>query len=179
MSTPKEKRRAAKSGFSAAASTSSAGAARERLDRAGWYARQFFAVRRGRRPHCPQCGGPLGRGTAIISAGALRVVGGRPGRPWIEETGRAEMFAPHDAIGFLRLAWHVEMAPEVTIVDAAPGGQFDLYFCSIACLRAFLTARVDELEKLAKKKEERRAAPRKRRTTKRAKSREKAKRRRE
>jgi hypothetical protein len=67
------------------------------------------------------------------------------------------MFAPHEAIGFLRLVWQGEMAPGVTIVEAAPCGQFDLYFCSIACLRAFMTARIDALETLSKK-EERRAA---------------------
>jgi hypothetical protein len=74
------------------------------------------------------------------------------------------MFAPHEAIGFLRLVWHGETAPGVTIVDAAPCGQFDLYLCSIACLRAFMTARIDDLEKLAKKESGVRV-PRKRRTT--------------
>jgi hypothetical protein len=166
MSTPKAKPRAAKSGFSASERKAI------RASHAGWYARQHaarqhalapgkrpsLAAKRGRRPRCPQCGGPLGHSTAIIAGGAMRVVGGRPGRPWVEKTGRAEMFAPHEAIGFLRLVWHREMAPDVTIVDAAPCGQFDLYLCSILCLRSFMTARIDDLEKLAKK--ESGAAPR-------------------
>jgi hypothetical protein len=119
---------------------------------------------RARRPRCPQCGGPLGHSTAIITGGAMRVVGGRAGRVWVEETGRAEMFAPHKAIGFLHLLWHQETAPGVAIVEAAPSGQFELYLCSIACLRAFMTARVDDLEKLAKKESGVRV-PRKPRTT--------------
>jgi hypothetical protein len=108
-------------------------------------------VQRARRPRCKHCGGSLGRAQAIIAGGAMQVVARRAGSVWDPATGRAEMFAPHEAIGFLRLVWHGETAPGVTVVEAAPCGQFDLYLCSIACLRAFMTARIDELEELAKK----------------------------
>jgi hypothetical protein len=87
-------------------------------------------VKRGRRPRCPQCDGPLGESTAIITGGAYRVVG--PGRPRLEETG-------HEAIEFLRLVWNGKTAVITTIVEAAP-------VCSIACLRAFVTAQIDKLE---------------------------------
>jgi hypothetical protein len=79
----------------------------------------------------------------------MRVAGGRAGRVWDPATGRAEMFDAHEAIGFLRFVSHQEVAAEVTIVEAAPCGQFDLSFCSIACLRALITARIDELENVA------------------------------
>ena len=108
-------------------------------------------VKRARRSRCEHCGGPLGAAQAIMTGGAMRVVGSQPGRVWDPATGRAEMFHAHEAIGFLSLVWHQEMTPEVIIVDAEPCGQFDLYLCSIACLRAFMTARIDELERLATK----------------------------
>ena len=64
---------------------------------------------------------------------------------------------PSDALdGFLDLTWHgahdggsgpdrdIHLA--VPLADRVKGGQFEFYFCSTTCLRAFLNAAVDELE---------------------------------
>jgi hypothetical protein len=70
--------------------------------------------------------------------------------------------------GFLALDWHGahddgigddrNLFTYMTVVEDAVGGQFSLYFCSTACLRAFFNSLVDELEKRIqrdKKREER------------------------
>ena len=59
--------------------------------------------------------------------------------------------------GFLSLTWHgghdggsgahEETHCTVHVIDEAPGGQGELYFCSTACLRKFLNSCVDELER--------------------------------
>ena len=102
---------------------------------------------------------------AILNAGAMRQVGKE----------RYEMAA--DTAAFLTLTWHGAHSggqgqwPEVyTSVDVAAqvsSGQFDLYFCSTACLRGFLNYCVDALEKqieraIAKEKQSKKAISRKR-----------------
>jgi hypothetical protein len=62
-----------------------------------------------------------------------------------------------DLDGFLHLTWHgahdggvgqdPNIEAHVDIVENTIGGQADLYFCSTACLREFLNACVDELER--------------------------------
>jgi len=56
--------------------------------------------------------------------------------------------------GFLSLFLHPEdsssnAGAEVQIVHDTSTGQFDLYFCSTACVRSFLNSCVDELERRA------------------------------
>lgn len=83
---------------------------------------------------------------AILSAGALVPDG--------------ENFIMLDkAATFFDLSWHgahsdmhgvgrdPDLYAEVKIVDTVSIGQFDLYFCSTACLRGFLNYCVDELER--------------------------------
>ena len=63
--------------------------------------------------------------------------------------------------GFLEFGWHGaqnggfgdgrEIYTRVEIIGDVIGGQFDLYFCSTPCLRKFLNACVDELDKRIKK----------------------------
>jgi hypothetical protein len=60
--------------------------------------------------------------------------------------------------GFLSLIWHGahdggrgewrDCGAEVRIADNCPGGQFEIYFCSTSCLRAFLNDCVDRLERV-------------------------------
>ena len=60
-------------------------------------------------------------------------------------------------VGVLELSWHGahddgegefrEIDSGVEIVDNAPNGNFNLYFCSTSCLREFLNKAVDELER--------------------------------
>ena len=62
--------------------------------------------------------------------------------------------------GFLHFSWHgahnggqgkySEATGHTEIVKDVIGGQFDLYFCSTNCLRSFLNACVDDLERQIK-----------------------------
>ena len=74
------------------------------------------------------------------------------------------MFDASDAVGFLSLVWHDDTIASayLPIVDDARGGQFEMYYCSTECLRAFLVGCVDELEARMRKAElgePRRASP--------------------
>ena len=61
-----------------------------------------------------------------------------------------------DMDGFLSLTWHGahdgglgqdrDIYTKVHIADDIRGGQFEIYFCSTACLRSYLNFCVDELE---------------------------------
>lgn len=89
---------------------------------------------------------------AILNAGAMRPVGGN----------RYEMATDTEA--FLILLWHgahsggkgvfPEVYASVDVAKDVVSGQFDLYFCSTACLRHFLNYCVDVLEaKILKEKQ--------------------------
>src|SRR3954471_10600940 len=73
---------------------------------------------------------------AFLSAGALRKI----------DDANADR-AP-DLLGFMSIGMHGSRgeAAAVRIADEAPMGQFELCFCSIACLRSFFDKAVDELE---------------------------------
>jgi hypothetical protein len=83
---------------------------------------------------------------AILAGGAMRVTD--------EKNKCAEMI--DDGAGFLDLCWHgahtggsgidPDISAEVSLADWTPRGQFEFYFCSTSCLRAFLNACVDALE---------------------------------
>jgi len=97
-------------------------------------------------PMCPWCGQepvhephPM----AILSAGALESLGN-------------DCYGMTDgAVAFFNLAWHAQHVGDkvndnqqnslisVEIADNVATGQFDLYFCSTTCLRAFLNHCVD------------------------------------
>lgn len=115
-----------------------------------------FSVLKGKpvypsKPVCPQCGkGAVmePHSMAILSGGAMRVTDAA--------TKSAEIAA--DCIGFLDLTWHSGHGEteggadaRVSLADETPNGQFEFYFCSTGCLRAFLNASVNALEaKIAK-----------------------------
>jgi hypothetical protein len=98
---------------------------------------------------CPQCkkrkvGEP--HSMAILSGGALLL-----------DRKRENSIHTKALSGFLKLIWHGahddgegsdrDIGAMVEIAQDATGGQFDLYFCSPACVRAFLNSWVDALEK--------------------------------
>ena len=98
---------------------------------------------------CPVCGvnqfGGEGRPMAVINAGAL------------VEISPNEYASSEDATAFFTLAWHACGIPSsgrsasIEVAEWVQGGQFDLYFCSTKCLRAFFNRCVDALEaKIAK-----------------------------
>jgi hypothetical protein len=62
--------------------------------------------------------------------------------------------------GFLHLIWHG--AHDNTMVDIAldvTGGQFELFFCSTACVRTFLNSWVDALDKRIAREKRTRHSP--------------------
>ena len=83
---------------------------------------------------------------AILAGGAMRVVDAKK---------KAATMAT-DCIGFLDLVWHGahdsgtgvprEVYARVPLAEDTPAGQFEFYFCSTRCLRAFLNAWVDQLD---------------------------------
>lgn len=103
--------------------------------------RSGFKARPG---ECPVCGGLLSGepgSFAFLNGGALRQL----------EDGDASM-AP-DLVGFLSLGMHgahgdgpQSSSAHVSVAEDVPLGQFEFYFCSVACLRGFLNKAVDELE---------------------------------
>ncbi len=69
-----------------------------------------------------------------------------------------------DLDAYLSLTWHGahdsgkgddrKIYSNIDIASDVKGGEFDLYFCSTKCLRAFLNACVDELEKKIEKEKQ-------------------------
>lgn len=82
---------------------------------------------------CKHCGCAIDRGkvrAALLHGWALQTGGG--------------------ALGMLCIATDGEDGTHVPIVEFdLERGEFEFYFCNASCLRSFLNARVDELEKAA------------------------------
>ncbi len=94
---------------------------------------------------CPQCKKRKVMGhhpTVIFAGGAMKVTDAKK-----KSAGMAD-----DCVGFLYLGSHggtdvdSQASAHVELVEWTPNGQFEFYFCSAACLRAFLNACVDEVE---------------------------------
>ena len=89
---------------------------------------------------CPNCGGELVGGFAYLSGGALQLTKDRKDSIYSD---RLE--------GFLHIGFHgedVEMrdSTDAEIVSDVAGGQFDLQWCSVLCMRAWLMRLLNELE---------------------------------
>jgi len=101
------------------------------------------------KPVCPVCGKRKvwePHSMAVLSAGALLM------------NRREKSGGPSNKMdGYLSLEWHgahnggkgrdKEIGCMVYVIRDVVGGQADLYFCSTLCLRRFLNACVDELER--------------------------------
>ena len=92
---------------------------------------------------CPTCGGGFERGTAYISGGALLLSDN--GQDSIH-TGRLR--------GFLNIGIHgrdseMRDSADIEVVAELYGGQFDLVWCSISCLREWLAGLLRRVESLA------------------------------
>jgi hypothetical protein len=83
---------------------------------------------------------------AILEGGAMRMSRNR------------KSGGPHESLdGFLALRWHGahdsgsgtnrDIHTQVYIAEECRGGQFEIYFCSTKCMRAFLNACVDTLDR--------------------------------
>ena len=119
------------------------------------------------KPLCPQCKQAKvmePHSMAILSGGALRVIDPDPKTMTLKKMMSAEM--AKDCVGFLDLIWHgahnsdtgvrQQVFNTITLAEDTPNGQFEFYFCSTKCLRAFFNDCVDELEKRMKRKSKRR-----------------------
>lgn len=108
------------------------------------------------KPCCPKCGE-----NAVMEPHAMVILGGGAMRVTDLETRSAEM--ARDCVGFLDLFWHGahgdgdaaesegDVSTHLSIAEWTPSGQFEFYFCSTDCLRAFFNACVDALDaKVAK-----------------------------
>ena len=90
---------------------------------------------------CPQCGQKPVDGEPlpmILAGGAMQKTGP-------ETYG----MTPPDIYAFLHLDWHTHTSEQYASLDVAAlvaGGQFEIYFCSPACLRAFFNELMDEFE---------------------------------
>ena len=102
-----------------------------------------------KKPLCPICGKNKvfePHSMAILTAGAV-----------LMDRAKDSGGPSDDLDGFLALHWHgahnggqgkdADVFCGVDIIRDAIGGQADLYFCSTECLRKFLNACVDELER--------------------------------
>jgi hypothetical protein len=89
---------------------------------------------------CPNCGGGFVEGLAYLSGGALLLTKDH------KESIRSDRFE-----GFLHMGFHgkdpeMRDSTDALIVDDVVGGQFDLQWCSLVCMREWLMRLVDELE---------------------------------
>jgi hypothetical protein len=91
---------------------------------------------------CPICNADrtkLGSSFFVLHGGALKKV-------------NEEFFiSTDDLVGFLSLSYHPGEDSKVSgatldIVENSRLGQFDIYFCSIDCMRAFFNKSIDKLE---------------------------------
>ena len=91
---------------------------------------------------CPVCNSSLknGKGIAYISAGALLMDKQRMNSI---DSDRLEAFF---SIGFHGSKMDMSDSANMLIVDDLVGGQFDLQFYSIRCLRNWLKGLLDQLE---------------------------------
>ena len=92
---------------------------------------------------CPVCGGDFRRGTAYLSAGALL----------LSKDGRNSIH-PDRLQAFLHVGFHgpdteIRDSSDVEVVRDLYGGQFDLQWCSVACMREWLLRLLQEVESQA------------------------------
>lgn len=89
---------------------------------------------------CRHCAGPIRGGLAYVEGGALLL-------------DKSEANSIHDNrhIAFLNVGFHgvisdMSDSADIEVVKNLPGGQFDLCFCSLACLRSWFIELLDQLE---------------------------------
>ena len=99
---------------------------------------------------CPWC-----RKRKVLEPHSFAVIGGGSFlMDRLEDSGKPS----DDMEAYLYFGWHgahpeeggegidADIHSQVRVADSVVGGQFGLYFCSTACLRAFLNHCVDKLE---------------------------------
>lgn len=99
-------------------------------------------------PHCPVCGSDFTDGTAYLMAGALL----------LSKDGQDSLHVDR-LKAFMHVGFHGKdsatcASGDVTVVGNVSGGQFDLQWCSISCMRKWLTELLDDVEATIGRKDE-------------------------
>src|SRR5262245_7649970 len=89
---------------------------------------------------CPVCGGDFQRGIAYRSGGAMLL-----------SKDRRDSMQTKRLRGFLRVGFHgtdpdMEDSSDLEVVEDLAGGQYDLQWCSVACMRQWLLGLLQEVE---------------------------------
>lgn len=102
-----------------------------------------------RKAVCPQC-----KKRKVFEPHSMAILGGGA---LLLDRNRENSIHTDSLEGFLYLAWHGahdagvgedrDIGVRVELAKDVRGGQFDLYFCSTVCVRAFFNSWVDALEK--------------------------------
>ena len=90
---------------------------------------------------CLGCGGPIKDGVAYVSAGALLLDDSQDNS--IHDDDRHQAFMN---VGFHGKQSNMSDSADIEVVNNFPGGQFDLSFCSLACLKSWFVEIVDKLQ---------------------------------
>lgn len=89
---------------------------------------------------CPTCNATFANGVAYLSAGAVLLSKNE------QNSLHSDRLRAHLLVGFHGKDPSMRDSGGVTIVDDLRGGQFDLNWCSIACMRQWLIKLLDEVE---------------------------------
>ena len=90
---------------------------------------------------CPVCGSQFRRGLAYLAAGALLL-----------SKGAQNILRPDRLQGFLHVGFHgsdpeMRDSSDVVVVNGLHGGQFDLQWCSVDCMRKWFLKLLAEVER--------------------------------
>jgi hypothetical protein len=97
---------------------------------------------------CPVCGQGFTRGLAYLSAGALLLSPDGQDSIHIDRLQAFLNVGVHGADSAMRDSSDIEVVADLH------GGQFDLQWCSIACMRQWLNLLLDQVESAARKSAE-------------------------
>jgi len=89
---------------------------------------------------CPVCGGEFSQGVAYLMAGALFL-----------SADRQDSVQSDRLLAFLNIGFHgrdsdMRDSSDVNVVADLHGGQFDLNWCSVKCMREWFLALLQEVE---------------------------------
>lgn len=92
---------------------------------------------------CPVCDGDFSRGVAYLSAGALHLTA----------DGQDSLQSDH-LRAFLHVGFHgretdMRDSSDISVVEDLHGGQFDLQWCSVDCMRSWLLNLIHEVDSLS------------------------------
>ena len=90
---------------------------------------------------CPACGAQFGKGFAYLSGGSLLLTDDNQNSIHTDQLK-----------AFLHLGFHgtdpeMRDSADLMLAEDVLGGQFDLHWCSLRCMREWITRVLDDLEK--------------------------------